>query len=123
MSKDNACKTPRWRLLKAQLNNLDVSQFKAKIEAGNAQIIDVRTTQEFESMHIEEAIHINYFEDAFWEKIEHLDKSKISLVYCRSGRRSIRVCTLMKNGGFDPNKVFNLSGGMIEWMEQGEHTV
>ncbi len=119
MSKDNACKTPRWRLLQAQLNNLDVNEFKAKITAENVQIIDVRTEQEFETMHIKDAIHINYFEEEFWEKIEQLDKSKISLVYCRSGRRSIRVCTLMKNGGFDADKVFNLRGGMIDWMEQG----
>ena len=118
MSKNNACKTPRWRLLQAQLNNLDAAQFKAKITAGNVQIVDVRTNQEFEVNHIENAIHINYFEEEFWEKIEQLDKSKISLIYCRSGRRSIRVCTLMKNGGFDADKIFNLKEGMIEWLEQ-----
>lgn len=123
MSKDNACKTPRWRLLQAQLNNLDVNEFKAKITAGNVQIIDVRTEQEFEAMHIKDAIHINYFEEQFWDKIEQLDKTKVSLVYCRSGRRSIRVCTLMKNGGFDADKVFNLKEGILEWIEQGEEVV
>jgi len=70
MSKDNACKTPRWRLLQAQLNNLDVTEFRAKIAAENVQIIDVRTEQEFETMHIKGAIYINYFEEEFWEKIE-----------------------------------------------------
>jgi len=123
MSKNNACKTPRWRLLQAQLNNLDATEFKAKIAAEQVQIVDVRTEQEFETSHIKDAIPINYFEEEFWDKIERLDKSKISLIYCRSGRRSIRVCTLMKNGGFDPDKVFNLRGGMIEWIEQGEEVV
>jgi len=123
MSKNNACKTPRWRLLQAQLNNLDATEFKAKIAAEQVQIVDVRTEQEFETSHIKDAIPINYFEEEFWDKIERLDKSKISLIYCRSGRRSIRVCTLMKNGGFDPDKLFNLRGGMIEWMEQGEEVV
>lgn len=118
MSNDNACKTPRWRLLQAQLNNLDAEQFGAKKAEGNVQIVDVRTSQEFETSHIEGALHIDYFEDKFWEKIEQLDKSKISLIYCRSGRRSIRVCTLMKNGGFDADKVFNLKGGMLEWIEK-----
>ncbi len=123
MSKNNACKTPRWRLLQAQLNNLDTAQFKAKKSEGNVQIVDVRTSQEFEAAHIEGAVHIDYFEENFWEKIEQLDKAKISLIYCRSGRRSIRVCTLMKNGGFDADKVFNLKEGMLEWMEQGGEVV
>ena len=62
---------------------------------------------------------VNYLGDGFWDKIEQLDKSKDILIYCRSGRRSIRVCTLMKNGGFDPTKVYNLSGGILEWIEEG----
>ena len=39
-------------------------------------------------------------------------------VCCRSGRRSIRVCTWIRNGGFDNDKVFNLDKGFRDWMEQ-----
>ncbi len=119
MSKNIVCKTPRWQLFKAALNNLDARTFKEKIEAGDGLVIDVRTEEEFHSSSIPSAICINYLGADFWDKIEALDKSKDILIYCRSGRRSIRVCTLMKNGGFDPAKLFNLNGGILEWMEAG----
>ena len=117
MENNNVCKTPRWLLLKAQLNNLASPAFKAKMETENALIIDVRTATEFAEMHLKNALHIDYFEEDFLEKLEQLDATKDILVYCRSGRRSIRVCTLMKNGGFEADKIFNLEGGIIDWMQ------
>jgi len=119
MSKNIVCKTPRWQLFKASLNNLDAHSFKKKLEADNVLVIDVRTEEEYQTSCIPTALCINYLGDDFWEKIEALDKSKDILIYCRSGRRSIRVGTLMKNGGFDPSKLFNLNGGILEWMEEG----
>jgi rhodanese-related sulfurtransferase len=52
------------------------------------------------------------------DKIEDLEKGKSYLVYCRSGRRSIRVCTWMRNGGFDNQKIFNLDKGLGDLLEQ-----
>ena len=117
MEKDNVCKTPRWRILKATLNNLSAQAFKEKVAAGEAIVVDVRKLEEYKEMHLPNALHIDYFEAAFWDKMMQLDKTKDILVYCRSGRRSIRVCTLMKNGGFEEAKIFNLNGGIIEWLE------
>ncbi len=118
---DQSCKTPRWRLLKAQLNNLLPADFSAQIKAAtHPVIIDVRTEKEFANGHIADAIHINYFDEGFWEKIEQLDlpENHIIFVYCRSGRRSIRACTLMRNGGFDNARIFNLEGGYNLWLEE-----
>ncbi len=119
MSKNIVCKTPRWQMLKNALNNLNASAFQQKINSGDVLVIDVRTEEEFQTSSIPSAVCVNYLGDGFWDKIEQLDKSKDILIYCRSGRRSIRVCTLMKNGGFDPTKVYNLSGGILEWIEEG----
>jgi len=113
---DKSCKTPRWRLLKQQLSNLSQAAFKEKMGEVSILILDVRTAQEYELSHITNAIHINYFAEDFWEQVEQLDKTQDILVYCRTGRRSIRACTLMKNGGFDSHKVFNLEGGFTEWL-------
>ncbi len=113
---DKSCKTPRWRLLKSELNNLSQKAFKEKTEQSDAIIIDVRTSKEFDLSHITDATHIDYFAGNFWEAVEQLDKTKDILVYCRTGRRSIRACTLMKNGGFSVDKVFNLEGGFTEWL-------
>ena len=115
-NQDKSCKTSRWRLLKGELSNLSQVAFKEKMIASDIVIIDVRTSKEFEVSHIKDAIHIDYFAEDFWEEIEQLDKAKDILVYCRTGRRSIRACTLMKNGGFSVDKVFNLEGGFVEWV-------
>ena len=116
---DRSCKTPRWRQLKAQLNNIGPEEFKRMMQkADRPIIIDVRTEAEFQLAHIQEAVNIDFLAEDMWERIEALDPSCTFLVYCRSGRRSIRVCTLMRNGGFDNQKIFNLDGGFISWSEQ-----
>ena len=110
------CKTPRWQMLKAHINNLNPVQFKEKIAIEKEVIlIDVRTPEEHAVNPLANSLNINYLGDGFWEKIEALDTNKIYLVYCRTGRRSLRACTLMKNGGFNKDKVFNLDGGMVAW--------
>lgn len=116
---DQSCKISRWQLLKAQLNNLNPLEFKQKIEATpDALIIDVRTKAEYESGHIQKAINLDYLSDDFWDQVEHLDNNLTVFVYCRTERRSIRVCTLMRNGGFQNEKLFNLEGGYSLWSEQ-----
>ncbi len=115
-NQDKSCKTPRWRLLKRELNNLSQADFKDKIGQSDIIIVDVRTSKEFEISHIKDAIHLDYFAEDFWDEVEQLDKAKDIMVYCRTGRRSIRACTLMKNGGFAVDKVFNLEGGFVEWV-------
>ncbi len=117
--KDKSCKTPRWRLLKAQLNNLPPQAFLQKIHSVESPIIvDVRTPEEFALGHIENAVNICFLAYDFWDHIEALSPDKNIFVYCRTGRRSIRACTLMRNGGFDNNKVFNLEGGYPTWKEE-----
>lgn len=116
--KTTVCKTPRWQLLKTQINNLTPEAFKQKMDnIANVSIIDVRTPEEFAVNPLPNATNINYLGEGFWEKIEQLDTSKVYLIYCRTGRRSLRACMLMKNGGFDSEKVFNLDGGMVAWEE------
>lgn len=111
---DKSCKTPRWRLFKAMLNNLSPTAAQALIKKDpSLVIIDVRTPREFASGHLPNAINIDYFGDAFYDQIEKLDPRQTYLIYCRSGRRSIRTCTLLINGGFPKEKVYNMDGG---WM-------
>lgn len=107
----------RWELLKSQLNNLDPEEFQTAIENQlDGILIDCRKSTEVAQGKISGAINIDYLAPDFWEQIEHLDPNKTYFVYCRSGRRSIRSCTLMQNGGF--TRVFNLDGGLNAWIEQ-----
>jgi len=116
--KVTVCKTPRWQMLKAHIQNLNPTEFKEKISTErDAVLIDVRTPEEHQINLLPNSLNINYLGEGFWEQIEALDPTKTYLVYCRTGRRSLRACTLMKNGGFDNKKVYNLDGGMAAWEE------
>lgn len=105
-------------MLKAHIQNLNPTTFKEMIATEReAILIDVRTPEEHVINALPNSLNINYLGDGFWEQIEALDPTKTYLVYCRTGRRSLRACTLMKNGGFDNKKVYNLDGGMAAWEE------
>ena len=75
-------------------------------------ILDVRTQGEFRSGYIPKAIHADISSSSFMQKIEQLDKSKTWLVYCLSGGRSARACSVMAEHGF---KTINMRGGISSW--------
>ena len=107
-----SCPIPRWQLLKQQLHNVGPGEFDrlrtAAAEAGT--LLDVRNADEFAAYHLEGARNISYLGPDFLEEIATLDPAKEYLVYCRSGRRSVRACTLMKNSGF--TRLVHLDGGL-----------
>ena len=108
-------KMSRWELLKNQLNNLDPEAFKIAIkDCPDTLLIDCRKPNEVATGKLPGAINLDYLAPDFWEQIDQLDARKNYYVYCRSGRRSIRTCTLMQNGGFC--KVYNLDGGLNAWL-------
>ncbi|MFN5023498.1 MAG: rhodanese-like domain-containing protein, partial [Chitinophagaceae bacterium] len=76
---------------KASQQPLTISavQFKAAIEQPGVQVLDVRTTGEFQSGHIQNAFQANWNDSKeFQERIQHLDKTKTVYVYCQAGARS-----------------------------------
>ncbi|NJB87144.1 rhodanese-related sulfurtransferase [Lewinella marina] len=110
------CPIPRWQLLKQELVNVgpeEFDQLRAAAEPGT--VIDVRNPQEFADYHLEGARNINYLGSDFLERMEELDPEKTYLVYCRSGRRSVRACTLMKNAGL--KNLIHLDGGINAYSE------
>ena len=111
---EKTCKISRWDILKRQLNDLRPEVFFHTITNRNdLVVIDVRTEEEFAAGHLPNAINISYLSYDFWDRIEQLEPDANIYVYCRSGRRSVRTCTLMKNGGF--KHIFNLDGGLNTW--------
>lgn len=69
-------------------------------ESSNSILIDVRTPQEFQEVHVEGAQNIDVLNAHFQTKLQSLDKSKNYKVYCRSGNRSARAEQIMKSQGF-----------------------
>ena len=81
----------------------------------NAVILDVRTAAEIADANIDGHIAIDIQQPGFMEKVAELDKSKTYFVYCRSGNRSGQACRYMSTQGCE--KLYNLKGGMMAWME------
>ncbi|MBB4078831.1 rhodanese-related sulfurtransferase [Lewinella aquimaris] len=105
------CPIPRWQLLKQELKNVGPEEFDRLREAATpGTVIDVRNEQEYAGHHLEGAVNLNYLGPDFLEQIDRLDREQTYLVYCRSGRRSVRACTLMRNAGID--KLVHLDGGI-----------
>lgn len=99
-------------------SRLDPTAFEQKISAGPAQILDVRTADEYKSGYIENAMLADWLnEKQFNERTQHLDKSKPLLVYCASGIRSAEAAEALRSRGFT---VFELKGGMIRWQREGK---
>lgn len=106
------CEVPRWQRIKATLNNLDYNAFvEGAKNDPNAFLLDVRTPAEHDGISIPGSTNINYLSQNLADEIEVLDPSLTYYVYCRTGRRSLRVCVIMRNLGFE--RVYNLDGGIV----------
>ena len=101
--------------------NLDASTFAQKISEENVVVLDVRTYEEFTQSHIPDALNIDVQGDYFNADVSALDKSKSYAVYCRSGVRSALASEVMAQIGIA--NVYNLAGGIMEWLESGRATV
>ena len=95
--------------------DLDLKSWKKQMLIdNNANIIDVRTTDEYRISHIPNSKNIDFYNPHnFIQEINKLDKNQSYYIYCRSGIRSANSCALMKELGF--KKTFNLVGGIEEW--------
>lgn len=95
------------------IQNVNAATFEAKLKDKNVVVLDVRTPGEYSTGHLPNAILLNINDPEFGAKIKKLDKNKEYLIYCRSGARSMRAATEMKNVGF--TKLVNLNGGILSW--------
>lgn len=78
-------------------------------------ILDVRTSDEFAEGHLDGAIMIDFYREDFAAQIAELDPDVPYLLYCRSGNRSGRTATIMRDLGF--NDVADVYGGIVAWQQ------
>jgi len=97
------------------LKSVSLSEWKNTYENNkNLIIIDVRTPEEYNKGHIENAINIDYYNPNFQTELKKLDKTKEYLIHCKSGSRSGKTLNIMKNLNF--KNVLNLKGGINGWI-------
>ena len=101
-----------------QFTNIDADAFAQLITKADVQLVDVRTTAEFQQGHLADALLID-FKAADFDALcaEKLDKSRPVAVYCRSGKRSAAAAQRLAAVGFT---VYNLQGGILEWIGSGK---
>ena len=74
-------------------------------------LIDVRTKEEFEAGHIENALNIPV--DDLRARMHEIDPNKKIYTYCRAGLRGYLAQRILKQNGY--NSIVNLSGGYQLW--------
>ncbi|MFN0202008.1 MAG: rhodanese-like domain-containing protein [Bacteroidia bacterium] len=94
------------------VTNLDSPSFQAQIEKG-AQLLDVRSVEEYQGGHLKATTNINIANTTFKKEVEALDKNKPVCVYCQRGSRSAKAANIMAEMGF--KEVYNLTGGIEQW--------
>jgi phage shock protein E len=86
--------------------------------ASGAQLLDVRTKEEWAEGHLKGAKLATVTEEGFIDKAKALlDPKKPVVVYCRSGKRSAKATEQLRANGFT---VFDLEGGITAWIAAGK---
>jgi rhodanese-related sulfurtransferase len=98
----------------AVVSPLQATQY---INKGKTLILDVRTTDEFATGHLQNAKHIPLQELGPRTKEIEKSKSHVVIVVCASGARSGRATGLLNKAGFE--QVFSLDGGIAVWKAAG----
>ncbi len=76
-------------------------------------VLDVRTPEEYDKGHIENALLLNIKSEDFENEFEQMDKNKKYFIYCKTGRRSDKVASLMNKYGF--SEIYHIAGGFEKW--------
>lgn len=79
-------------------------------------IVDVRTPEETAEGMIKGAINIDYKAADFEDKIMQLDKNDHYLLYCKSGNRSRKAYSVMKEKGF--KYILTMNEGYEDYINQ-----
>lgn len=96
-----------------QVTTIDSAQGEALMRDGGALVVDVRTVDEYRSGHLVGAQSIPVEDPELWNaRTAPLDRGRPTIVYCRSGRRSLAAAQMLVEAGF--TEVYDL-GGVQDW--------
>jgi rhodanese-related sulfurtransferase len=99
------------------INQINVDELIDFIELNDAILVDVRTSDEYNNGYIENSLNIDYFSNEFSVNADKLDKTIPIILYCKSGKRSSMSANKISKLGF--KEIYNLEGGILEWIEEG----
>ena len=104
----------------SEINIISDNQF-IEIQDNYYILVDVRTLEEFESGHIQDAIHFDFYSESFQKEILTIDKSFPIILYCRTQNRSTKTANYLKENGY--KEIAVLEGGITSWIKNGNDLV
>ena len=87
-----------------------------KMQSQSATLVDIRTPQEFQQGHIENAINIDFYNRNFLSNFKQFNKNEPLFIYCRSGNRTSQAASKLAEMGF--RKVYDLKNGINNWKKE-----
>lgn len=94
----------------------EVTVVDAAKNSGQYMFLDAREQKEYNVSHLPSTRFVGY--DSFSiTSLNDIPKDKPLVVYCSIGKRSEDITRKLKKAGF--KNVYNLYGGIFEWVNQG----
>ena len=97
----------------AEVKLVTADEMQSILELEDVQLIDVRSSTEYDETHLVNAQNIDFNSPTFDDDIAKLDKAKPVILYCKGGGRSAKCAKKLKDAGF--KKVYDLEGGISKW--------
>ena len=97
----------------SEIKVVSAEEMQSILAQEDVQLVDVRTSNEYDKSHIVSAQNIDFKSPTFDEDVEQLDKNKPVILYCKSGGRSAKCAKKLKDAGF--KKIYDLEGGISKW--------
>jgi len=88
-----------------------------ELEEDKYILIDVRTTDEYQSGFIQNAVNIDYYSEMFNSDILSFEKDSKIILYCRTNNRSAKSANLLLDNGYLDINV--IEGGITSWVKSG----
>jgi len=98
-----------------EVNKITSEKLISLLKTQDIQLIDVRMLGEYNVGHIEGALNIDFYKSSFVDSVNELDKSKLTVVYCKSGNRSNKSALIMDSLGFI--EIYDFNKGMNGWLK------
>ncbi len=92
---------------------ITAEEMQTILDLEDAQLIDVRTPEEYDEYRVAHSQNIDFQSPTFDEDIAKLDKEKPVILYCKTGNRSAICAKKLKAAGF--KKIYDLKGGISKW--------
>ena len=95
----------------SQPYSINFNEYLELSKKNKFQLIDVRTSDEFNINRLINAINIDFYDSDFLTRFKKLNKEDNILLYCRSGRRSLLGAEILAKNGY--KNIYDLKGGVI----------